>query len=91
MVDDYQTEPVALAREMRANGIRRLRLPSGLELELFDTIPAPPPEDNSLLPTQPDELKPDSQCRGIGCAEPGGWMGTRFCRAHGLAVAGVKS
>lgn len=61
------------------------------EIELFDTIPAPPPEDDPLPPTQPDELKTEAQCIATGCAESSGWMGTRYCRAHGLATAGVKS
>lgn len=84
--------PVAdMAHLMRSHGVRRMRLADGFEIELFDTIPAPPLEDDALPVTQHEELKPESQCVGIGCSEPGGWMGTRFCRAHGLATAGVKS
>lgn len=79
-----------MADMMRAAGVRRARFLDGTELELFDTIPAPPPEDLSLPPTEHAELKSDSQCVATGCAEQGGWYGTRYCRAHGFAAAGVK-
>jgi hypothetical protein len=91
---------------MRANGVRRVAFAEQhempvlgernnmwvklSEIELFDTLPAPPPEPELELLTQPDELKPENQCHALGCAESGGWMGTRLCRAHGLASAGVK-
>jgi hypothetical protein len=78
---------------LRARGIKRAVFHGGelLEVEFFDTIPAPPSfetEGDTLAPT---EYKPESQCTALGCAEQGGWMGTRTCRAHGLAAAGVKS
>jgi hypothetical protein len=89
-----------LADEMRAAGARRVRLsevetPNGtraiIELELLDTIPAPPPFEELLPEASPEPGKDPSLCAGVGCSLPGGWHATPYCRAHGLSAAGVRT
>jgi hypothetical protein len=59
-----------------------------IELELSDTIPAPPPAFETL---DEEPEKPAGTCIALGCSEPGGWhFDTRYCGPHGRAAAGVK-
>lgn len=66
-------------------------------IELSDTIPAPPPVDwvdsdgNGGEVAFAESLKDPSLCQGVGCALPGGWHATPYCRAHGLSAAGVRT
>jgi hypothetical protein len=87
----------ALVETMRELGVRRLVGTESLhyygcpylrEVELSDTIPAPPPFDDEL--ELPEETKPAGICIAKGCGEPSGWrMAPAYCRAHGLKEAGV--
>lgn len=80
-----------LCKVMRDNGVRRMRLPDGFEIELSDTIPAPPYFETMPTDFPPAESKDPSLCQGVGCALPGGWHATPYCRAHGLSAAGVRT
>jgi hypothetical protein len=90
----------ALVNLMRENSIRRMVAPVDrpflideptgalVELELSDTIPAPPPAFETL---DEEPEKPAGTCIALGCSEPGGWhFDTRYCGPHGRAAAGVK-
>ena len=85
-----------MADDMRAAGVKRARFSNhgelGLveELELMDTIPAPPTFVE--LPSEPEEeSKPAGICAARGCGEKNGWtIAPQFCRAHGLQAAGVR-
>lgn len=69
---------------MRALGIKRL------EIELGDTIPAP---GGAPVPSAvPEEqAKGPSDCVALGCTENNGWFAApEYCRAHGMAAAGVR-
>ena len=82
------------ADEMRAAGVRRARFSAHgnvEELELLDTIPAPPPFDPLELDAKAEPGKDPSLCAGVGCSNAAGWHGTAYCRAHGLSAAGVRS
>lgn len=83
-----------VAEEMRANGILRARFfESGAlsEVQLSDTIPAPPSFETMPTDFPPAESKDPSLCQGVGCSLPGGWHATPYCRAHGLSAAGVRT
>ncbi len=86
---------------MRAAGVKRVHIKGELghlgepmfdEIELFDTIPSPPPEDPPMFTDElpADEPKPEGICKASGCGKPSGWrMAPDFCREHGLFEAGV--
>lgn len=89
-----------LSKFMHDAGIRRLRFSKPFEIivdgeplfldeiELYDTIPAPPPFEGELE-TEPE--KPPGTCIAFGCMEPGGWhFDRRYCGPHGRSAAGVK-
>ncbi len=90
----------SFVQQMRALGIRRVELDADdilSAIELSDTIPAPSPMELwgpiADVPTEfpPPEDKQSGQCIATGCSEDNGWMGDRrYCRAHGLALAGVR-
>lgn len=83
-----------LAGEMREAGVQRARFSAHgnvEELELLDTIPAPPSFETMPTDFPPAESKDPSLCQGVGCALQGGWQGTAYCRAHGLSAAGVRT
>jgi hypothetical protein len=91
--------PEELAKMMRRSGVRRIRWGADDlvdELELFDTIPAPPPDD-FMTPAEiaaiidpPPEQKPAGICQAIGCnADNGHPFAPEYCRAHALSAAGV--
>lgn len=59
------------------------------EIELGDTIPAPPPFEQETDLAEPD--KPAGICIALGCMEPGGWhFDARYCGPHGRSAAGIK-
>src|ERR1700750_2409271 len=89
---------------MRSYGIKRVRVPENrpivaeaeeggmggvfVEIELTDTIPAPPLADDEELPL--GELTDPGICKVPSCGKPGGWhMAPEYCREHGLFEAGV--
>jgi hypothetical protein len=82
-----QTLPILIA-EMRMLGVKRL------ELELDQAvIEEPSPETE---PAPPMEEKDPGACVALGCAAPragmfGGAIAGKYCRAHALAEAGVKT
>lgn len=86
-----------LIDEMRCHGVKRVAFHTPLrawdmefsELELSDTIPAPPPpEDESFEP--PEEPKPAGVCKYANCGEPANSGVARgYCRPHGLKMCGV--
>lgn len=83
-----------IVEEMVRLRVRRLDLsPEShvLRVELFDTIPAPPPSETMPTDFPPAESKDPSLCQGVGCALQGGWHATPYCRAHGLSAAGVRT
>lgn len=77
---------------MRARGVSKLYF-SGSDItgvELFpphDTEPAPAPDE---LPEAEAYIPPQGKCAVIGCDGDSGWMGSPYCREHGLSAAGVK-
>lgn len=81
-----------IADQMRACGVR--------SIELFDTIPAPSPEQawgliggvpTDVPPPPEPENKGPGTCIALGCVENNGWsFDTRYCAAHGRFAAGVK-
>jgi hypothetical protein len=82
-----QTLPILIA-EMRMLGVKRL------ELELDQAvIEEPSPETE---PAPPMEEKAEGSCAVFGCHAQreglfGGAMAAKYCRAHALAEAGVKT
>jgi hypothetical protein len=89
-----------IADEMRSAGVKRIAFDDSVvllmagegqcvsEIELSDTIPAPPPAFETL---DEEPEKPAGTCIALGCSEPGGWhFDTRYCGPHGRAAAGVK-
>lgn len=101
-MDDYALFSGVLngvADEMRKAGVRRLAFVTGMtfgpaevkEIELSDTIPAPPSFETMPTDFPPAENKDGGLCQGVGCALEGGWHGTPYCRAHGLSAAGVRT
>jgi hypothetical protein len=96
MTEEESVGLCAFTSNLRKAGVRRLVFgePADfagfpiLEIELSDTIPAPPSFE-ALDETEPP--KPPGTCIAIGCMEPGGWhFDRRYCAPHGRAAAGVK-
>jgi len=84
-----------LTDEMRAAGIKKIRFQESepgqdqviIEVELSDTIPAPPSFDE---PEQPEEEKPPGVCRYKGCGDAANSpIVAGYCRSHALKLAGV--
>jgi hypothetical protein len=97
--DNWENWAQEMVGWMRTQGVRRVSLDWSrdkdgdgradiVELELSDTIPAPPPAFETL---DEEPEKPAGTCIALGCSEPGGWhFDTRYCGPHGRAAAGVK-
>jgi len=89
---DEAVSPISSERVgwMRAHGVRRaVFTESGeaAELELLDTIPAPPSFDE---PEAPNEEKPPGVCAYGSCGDPANSpIVPGYCRSHALKLAGV--
>lgn len=93
----FQSSLDDLAGMLRRSGVRRVVFSNPFdvcgvalqELELTDTIPAPPPSEEESLEL-PEEPKPAGICKYANCGEPANSGVARgYCRPHGLKMCGV--